>query len=75
MAKSTSQTLPQGSLNRDDFMRTLIRELSGTLQVGLDEAFGFISVVGLQMANQIDKWCRVAESADGRMYFRTKHDD
>jgi hypothetical protein len=35
-------------LERDVFMRTLIRELSGTLQdvVGLEEAAGFISVVG-----------------------------
>ncbi|MCV4601211.1 hypothetical protein OFC63_34865, partial [Escherichia coli] len=35
--------------------RTLIRELSGTLQdvVGLEEASGFISVVGLNMGHAI----------------------
>ena len=43
-------------LERDVFMRTLIRELSGTLQdvVGLDEAAGFISVVGQNMGTQIN---------------------
>lgn len=45
------------SLERDIFLRTLIRELSGTLQdiVGLEEASGFISVVGQKMGNQIDR--------------------
>ena len=44
------------SLERDGFLRTLIRELSGTLQnlVGLEEASGFISVVGQSMGRQID---------------------
>lgn len=43
-------------LERDVFLRTLIRELSGALQdiVGLDEAAGFISVVGQNMGNQIN---------------------
>lgn len=43
-------------LERDVFLRTLIRELSGTLQdiVGLDEAAGFISVVGQNMGSQIN---------------------
>lgn len=43
-------------LHRDVFLRTLIRELSGTLQdvVGLEEAAGFISVVGQNMGRQID---------------------
>lgn len=43
-------------LDRDVFLRTLIRELSGTLQnlVGLEEASGFISVVGQNMGKQID---------------------
>ncbi len=38
-------------LDRDVFLRTLISELSGSLQdiVGLDEAAGFISVVGQRM--------------------------
>lgn len=35
-------------LDRDVFLRNLVRELSGTLEdvVGLDEASGFISIVG-----------------------------
>lgn len=44
-------------LDRDVFLRTLIRELAGTLQdvVGLEEASGFISVVGQTMGQQIDR--------------------
>ena len=44
-------------LERDVFLRTLIRELSGTLEnvVGLEEASGFISVVGQTMGRQIDE--------------------
>ncbi|NND97902.1 MAG: transcriptional regulator [Pirellulaceae bacterium] len=43
-------------LGRDVFLRTLLRELSGTLQdvVGLDEAAGFVSVVGQRMGDQIN---------------------
>lgn len=43
-------------LERDIFLRTLIRELSGTLQdlVGLEEASGFISVVGQRMGKEFD---------------------
>lgn len=43
-------------LERDVFLRTLIRELSGTLQdvVGLDDASGFISVVGQNMGSEIN---------------------
>jgi len=46
----------QVSLERDVFLRTLIRELAGTLQdvVGLEEASGFISVVGQRMGSQIN---------------------
>lgn len=44
------------ALDRDLFMRTLIRELAGTLQdvVGLEDASGFISVVGQRMGAQIN---------------------
>ncbi|MFN6512929.1 MAG: methanogen output domain 1-containing protein [Nostoc sp. CreGUA01] len=44
-------------LERDIFLRTLIRELSGTLQdvVGLEEASGFISVVGERMGRQLNQ--------------------
>ncbi len=49
-------------LERDVFMRTLIRELSGTLQdvVGLDEASGFVSVVGQNMGREINNYYRSA---------------
>src|ERR1700750_3004307 len=44
------------ALERDVFLRTLLRELAGTLQdvVGLDEAAGFISVVGQRLGDQIN---------------------
>jgi hypothetical protein len=44
------------NLNRDVFMRTLIRELSGTLEevVGLKEAAGYISVVGQRVGDQFN---------------------
>lgn len=51
-------------LERDLFLRTLIRELSGTLQevVGLDDASGFISVVGQRIGDQINESYREALS-------------
>ena len=44
-------------LERDVFLRTLIRELSGTLQdvVGMKEAAGFVSVVGQRVGEQINQ--------------------
>lgn len=52
-----SVSLAAVPLERDVFMRTLIRELSGTLQevVGLEEASGFISIVGQRMGEQINQ--------------------
>ncbi|TCF96455.1 transcriptional regulator [Paraburkholderia strydomiana] len=49
-------------LERDVFLRTLIRELAGTLQdvVGLDEASGFISVVGQRVGDQINESYKAA---------------
>lgn len=49
-------------LERDVFLRTLIRELAGTLQdvVGMEEASGFISVVGQRVGEQIDSEYRRA---------------
>lgn len=43
-------------LDRDVFLRRLLRELAGTLQdiVGLEEASGYISVVGAAMGEHID---------------------
>ncbi|MCE3224134.1 MAG: putative transcriptional regulator [Nitrospira sp.] len=47
-------------LERDVFLRTLLRELAGTLSdvVGLDEASGFVSVVGQRMGQQINEMYR-----------------
>lgn len=47
-------------------MRTLLRHLSGSLQdvVGLDEASGFISVVGQEMGEQIGQMYRNALKVD-----------
>lgn len=44
-------------LERDGFLRTLLRHLSGTLQdvIGLEEASGFISVVGQEIGDEINK--------------------
>jgi hypothetical protein len=59
----TSSTMPVAfmeslpiNLERDVFLRNLIRELAGTLQdvVGLEEAAGFISVVGQRIGDQIN---------------------
>ena len=49
-------------LQRDDFHRTLIRELIGTLQdvVGQEEAAGFVSIVGQRIGDQIDAIYRSA---------------
>lgn len=43
-------------LERDEFTRSMIRELAGTLQevVGLDEAEGFIAVVGQRVGEDIN---------------------
>lgn len=47
-------------LERDVFLRTLLRELAGTLSevVGLDEASGFVSVVGQRMGQQMNEMYR-----------------
>ena len=43
-------------LERDVFLRTLLRHLAGTLQdvVGVDEASGFVSVVGQKIGDEIN---------------------
>ena len=53
-------------LDRDVFLRTLIRELSGSLQdiVGLEEASGFISVVGQRMGSAINESYKNALALD-----------
>jgi predicted ArsR family transcriptional regulator len=54
-------------LERDVFLRTLIRELSGTLQdvVGLEEAAGFVSVVGQKVGDQINHDYKAALDVSG----------
>lgn len=44
-------------LERDVFLRSLVRELTGTLQdvIGLEEASGFISVVGQRIGDAINR--------------------
>lgn len=58
---SPAASLPIG-LERDVFARSLIRELAGTLQdvVGLEDASGYISVVGTAIGEQIDTTYRNA---------------
>ncbi len=58
---TTSTSLPILSelpvpLERDGFLRLLLRSLTGTLEevVGLDEAAGFISVVSQRIGDEID---------------------
>ena len=49
-------SLPDPGLERDLFLRTLVRELAGTLEstVGLDEAAGYISVVGRRVGSWLN---------------------
>lgn len=61
--------IPEGGevrLDRDEFLRRLLRELAGTLQdvVGLEEASGYISVVGAAMGEHIGSTYRRALSVD-----------
>lgn len=66
-----SPPLPTGPLDsldvpleRDVFLRSVLRELAGTLQdvVGLDEAAGFISVVGQRIGDELNVSYRKALS-------------
>ncbi|WP_206108006.1 methanogen output domain 1-containing protein [Paludisphaera soli] len=53
-------------LERDVFLRTLIRELAGTLQdvVGLTEASGFVSLVGQRIGDRINESYKAALGVD-----------
>lgn len=53
-------------LERDLFLRSLLRELAGTLEevVGLEEASGFISIVGQRIGEQIDQQYRQTLQVD-----------
>jgi predicted ArsR family transcriptional regulator len=64
---ATTTSLPLVSnlsipLERDVFLRTLLRHLAGTLQnvVGLEEASGFISVVGQEMGDEMNQGYKTA---------------
>lgn len=54
-------------LDRDVFLRSLLRELSGTLQdvVGLEEASGFVSVVGQRIGDRINTDYRNSLQVEG----------
>lgn len=66
----TQESPPVASLDipleRDGFTRSLIRELAGTLEdvVGLEDASGYISVVGTAIGEQIDQSYRQALAVD-----------
>ena len=61
---------PEGSLDlpleRDGFLRSLLRHLAGTLEdvVGVDEASGFIAVVGQQLGDEINTAYKTAFAID-----------
>lgn len=58
--------LPAVPLERDVFLRTLLRHLAGTLQdvVGLEEASGFVALVGQQMGDELGATYRSALAVD-----------
>ncbi len=53
-------------LERDLFLRSLLRELAGTLEtvVGIEESAGFISIVGQRIGDQIGSDYRAALQTD-----------
>lgn len=57
----------QIALERDFFLRSLIRELAGTLEdvVGLEQASGFLSVVGQAIGEQLNEQYRTALGVTG----------
>lgn len=54
------------ALSRDTFLRSLLRELAGTLEdvVGLEDASGYISIVGASIGRQIDAAYKTGTGAD-----------
>lgn len=62
----TSLSCADIPLERDGFLRSLLRHLSGTLQdvVGVEEAEGFVSVVGQRMGDEINEMYRSALKVD-----------
>jgi predicted ArsR family transcriptional regulator len=57
---------PPAGLDRDVFLRRLLRELAGVLEevVGLQEAEGFVALVGQRMADWMDAGYRQAYGVD-----------
>ena len=55
------------ALNRDVFLRTLLRHLAGSLQsvVGLEEASGFVSLVGQEIGDEINQTYKNALGVSG----------
>lgn len=53
-------------LDRDVFLRTLVRELAGTLEetVGVEDAAGYVAVVGQQVGEWLDREYREALGVD-----------
>lgn len=66
MARDQPVAAAEVALERDVFLRRILRELAGSLQdvVGLEEASGYISVVGQAMGEHIDTAYRRALSVD-----------
>jgi predicted ArsR family transcriptional regulator len=60
MSELTPLAMMDVPLERDVFLRTLLRELAGTLSDvgGVEEASGFVSVVGQRMGQQINEMYR-----------------
>lgn len=65
-ANTVPLTVLDVPLERDVFLRTLIRVLSGTLQevIGLEEASGYISIVGQEMGEGINELYKNALKVD-----------
>lgn len=64
-AERKTLAILEAPVERDHFLCDLIRELSGTLQdvVGMEEAAGFISVVGQRVGDSLDQRYRAALGA------------
>lgn len=68
--KKTSPTIPVRQLdiplNRDLFLRSMLRELSGVLEamVGVEDASGFVSIVGQNIGIHINNEYRQALTVD-----------
>lgn len=63
MSRAPLPVRPMGHpIDRDAFFREILRELAGALEdvVGLDQAEGFVSVVGQRIAESIDHGYREA---------------